>query len=68
KYDVCSMVGYMPINFCCEQCVGYENRHSCEHYQLQSSTLDSKKHINVITTNNTNEKKSKEITLIVNKR
>ena len=70
KYDVCSIVGYMPINFCCEQCIGYENRHSCEHYQLVSSKLDPIKHIQVATKNmkNISEKKSEEVTLIINKR
>ncbi|MHA1669693.1 MAG: hypothetical protein ACTSV5_03845 [Promethearchaeota archaeon] len=69
-YDRCSIVGSIPINFCCEQCVDYENRHSCEHYQLESSKLDPKKHINVVTTNmeNRTEKKSEEVTLIINKR
>ncbi|MBY9017564.1 MAG: hypothetical protein KGD66_01920 [Candidatus Lokiarchaeota archaeon] len=66
-YDKCSIVGCMPINFCCDQCVGYENRHSCECYQLESSKLDPKKHINVVTTTTT-EKKSEEVTLIINKR
>ena len=69
KYDVCSIVGYMPINFCCEQCIGYENRHSCEHYQLVSSKLDPKQHIHVTTNmENTVEKKNEEVTLIINKR
>jgi hypothetical protein len=68
KYNMCSIVGYMPINFCCEQCIGYENRHSCEHYQLAFSSVDARKHI--ITTNmeNTTAKKNEQVTLIVNKR
>ena len=68
KYDVCSIVGYMPINFCCEQCIGYENRHSCEHYQLNPSKVDPKKQIHVATNENTVEKKNEEVTLIINKR
>lgn len=68
-YDRCSIEGCMPMHFCCDQCVGYENRHSCEHYQLDYSKLDPKKHIH-ITPNmeNISEKKSEEVTLIINKR
>jgi len=68
-YDRCSIVGWMPINMCCDQCVGHENRNSCEHYQLESSKLDPKKHIHVTTSmENIAEKKSAEVTLIINKR
>ncbi len=68
KYDMCSIVGYMPINFCCEQCIGYENRHSCEHYQLVFSKLDAKKHVITKNIENTTGKKNEQVTLIVNKR
>ena len=69
-YDRCSIVGCMPISFCCDQCVGHEIRHSCEHYQLDYSKMDPKKHITVVTTNmeNTTVEKSEEVTLIINKR
>ena len=28
-YDKCSIVGYMPIGFCCEKCNIYEVTHTC---------------------------------------
>ena len=28
----CSIMGSMPTVFCCENCIGYENRMSCENY------------------------------------
>lgn len=68
-YDRCSIVGCMPIHFCCDQCVGYELRHSCEHYQLDISKLDPKQHIHVTANmENTTKEKSEEVTLIINKR
>ncbi|MBY9003886.1 MAG: hypothetical protein KGD73_07930 [Candidatus Lokiarchaeota archaeon] len=68
-YDRCSIVGCMPIHFCCEQCAGHELRHSCECYQLDCSKLDTKKQIHVTTNmENTTQKKSEEVTLIINKR
>ena len=30
--EQCSILGSMPIGFCCENCIGYENRHTCEYY------------------------------------
>ncbi len=30
--DHCSILGSMPIGFCCENCMGYENRLTCENY------------------------------------
>ena len=67
--DHCSILGYMPTNFCCENCIGYENRHSCEHYQLDVAKLAPKKQISITTTmENVKEKKNDEVTLIINKR
>ena len=28
-YDKCSIVGYMPIGFCCEKCILYDAMHTC---------------------------------------
>jgi len=33
-FDRCSIVGYMPIGFCCENCYLYDEYHTC----LQSKT------------------------------
>jgi len=29
NYDQCSIVGYMPIGFCCSKCVLYNEEHTC---------------------------------------
>jgi hypothetical protein len=28
-YDQCSIVGYMPIGFCCTKCFLYDEAHTC---------------------------------------
>ena len=28
-YDKCSIVGYMPLGFCCEKCNLYDEKHTC---------------------------------------
>ena len=28
-YDRCSIVGYMPVGFCCSKCVLYDEHHTC---------------------------------------
>ena len=28
-YDKCSIVGYMPVGFCCEKCYLYDEKHTC---------------------------------------
>ena len=28
-YDRCSIVGYMPVGFCCSKCVLYDENHTC---------------------------------------
>ena len=28
-YDRCSIVGYMPVGFCCSKCVLYEEKYTC---------------------------------------
>ena len=28
-YDRCSIVGYMPVGFCCSKCVLYDEKHTC---------------------------------------
>jgi len=29
NYDKCSIVGYMPIGFCCSKCNLYDDTHTC---------------------------------------
>ena len=29
NYDRCSIVGYMPIGFCCSKCTLYDAQHTC---------------------------------------
>jgi hypothetical protein len=33
----CSILGHMPKGFCCENCVGYENRLTCENYIIHAA-------------------------------
>ena len=28
-FDQCSIVGYMPVGFCCSKCVLYDEAHTC---------------------------------------
>jgi len=28
-YDQCSIVGYMPVGFCCVKCYIYDEQHTC---------------------------------------
>ena len=28
-YDRCSIVGYMPVGFCCSKCVLYDEKYTC---------------------------------------
>jgi len=28
-YDQCSIVGYMPVGFCCTKCILYDEEHTC---------------------------------------
>ena len=52
-YEKCSIVGYMPIGFCCTYCNLYDERHVClgtekvpgekeEQIKLISSTIEGK--------------------------
>jgi hypothetical protein len=29
NYEKCSIVGYMPIGFCCSKCYLYDEKHTC---------------------------------------
>ncbi|MBY8981410.1 MAG: hypothetical protein KGD57_00545 [Candidatus Lokiarchaeota archaeon] len=36
--EKCSIIGNLPIGFCCEKCIHHEEHNKCSHYQLE--TLD----------------------------
>ncbi len=36
SYDQCSIVGYMPVGFCCTKCYLFNEQHTC----LESSTKE----------------------------
>ena len=29
NYDKCSIIGYIPIGFCCSYCYSYDEKHTC---------------------------------------
>ncbi|MBN1800966.1 MAG: hypothetical protein JW891_05625 [Candidatus Lokiarchaeota archaeon] len=29
NYDLCSIVGHMPVGFCCSKCILYDEEHTC---------------------------------------
>jgi len=69
-YDRCSMLGHMLEGFCCELCVGYENRHECEHYGLKFMTkvIPNSQHISISSNSEAKpQEKEEKVTLIVNK-
>ena len=52
-YEKCSIVGYMPIGFCCTYCILHDERHVClgtekvpgekeEQIKIISSTIEGK--------------------------
>ena len=36
-YDKCSIVGYMPIGFCCTKCYLYDEKNTCLNARLKRS-------------------------------
>ena len=43
NYDKCSIVGHMPIGFCCSKCVLYNEEHTClktKTNKLSKKTVD----------------------------
>lgn len=63
----CSILGSMPTVFCCESCIGYENRMSCEHYSvhLVKAFADSNR-VKIVSEVEEKEQDEK-VTLIINK-
>lgn len=39
NYDKCSIVGYMPIGFCCSKCYLYDEQHTCLNTKTKRKTL-----------------------------
>lgn len=35
NYDQCSIVGFMPIGFCCSKCYLYDENHTCLHTETK---------------------------------
>jgi hypothetical protein len=38
NYEQCSIVGYMPIGFCCSKCVLYDEKHTCLNTKTKKKT------------------------------
>ena len=38
NYEQCSIVGYMPIGFCCSKCVLYDEKHTCLNMKTKKKT------------------------------
>lgn len=34
--EKCSIIGNLPIGFCCQKCLQYEEHNKCSHYQLET--------------------------------
>jgi hypothetical protein len=42
NYEQCSIVGYMPIGFCCSKCVLYNEEHTCLNTKTKKKATISK--------------------------
>jgi hypothetical protein len=70
--DHCSILGSMPIGFCCENCIRYENRMTCENYikYAARNVAASPNHLKIVSESETAQKgkqKADTVTLIINK-
>ena len=70
--DHCSILGNMPAAFCCENCIGYENRMSCEHYsKYVVQQFNDAGHVKIVSETQAKaqeKEQSDNVTLIINKR
>jgi hypothetical protein len=71
--DHCSILGLMPISFCCENCIGYENRSSCENYNIYAAKCvsSSVNHLKIVSEANVEQQvkvKEKMVIPIIDKR
>ena len=76
NYDQCSIVGYLPIGFCCEKCDLYNAQQTCLHtktkLELETKEIEAEQTIEPISTTIENgvlkvviKKKGKEIPLLI---
>lgn len=54
-YDRCSIVGYMPVGFCCEKCVLYNEQRTClcaqsKHQKIETSSENSEEEMTPVET------------------
>ena len=33
--EKCSIIGYLPIGFCCEKCIQFNPNEKCSHYKVE---------------------------------
>jgi hypothetical protein len=71
--DHCSILGNMPIGFCCENCIGYENRLTCKNYVIYaakyvSGNVDHLKIVSEAKAEQQVKEKADKVTLLINKK
>lgn len=67
-YDRCSIIGYIPVGYCCSMCVNHELRHECDKFQF-SLNRPVKPRFKLGNEEKTKEKDQEETaTLTINKR
>ncbi len=71
--DHCSILGNMPIGFCCENCIGYENRLTCENYIIYAAKYVSGNvdHLKIVSEANAEQQvkqKAKVVNPIINEK
>jgi len=49
-YEKCSIVGYLPIGFCCSRCVIYDEVHTCLSTKVKGAREEEKGEIKLIST------------------
>jgi len=37
EIDRCSIIGNMPLGFCCPKCVNYDEAHTCINYKMRTT-------------------------------
>ena len=37
EIDRCSIIGNMPLGFCCNKCVNYDEAHTCVNYKMRTA-------------------------------
>lgn len=42
NYEQCSIVGYMPVGFCCSKCQLYDEAHTCLKTKTKREVLNTK--------------------------